>query len=312
MPASDAQASPLGFDRWEHGLPRRGSTPAAPIHVQAFGEDTWVLRQAKLVCYEAPFMYLLRGSDRSLLVDTGAVSDARRFPLRLTVDEIIGKDGPLLVVHTHGHGDHVAADRQFSDRANTVLVNRDLPSVYEFFGWSSPTSQGPGATTLTDVGSLKASIELGDRRIDVIPTPGHHATSISFSDSLTRWLLSGDTVYPGRLYVQDYPAFRVSLDRLVELAESNRASYVLGCHVEMTSVPGRDYPIGCTYQPDEPPLEMSVEQLVAVREASRSIVVPGIYPSDDFIIYNGTGLGVAWRPACRGLAHRTRELLFGH
>lgn len=222
-------------------------------------------------------------------------------PLRSMVDEIIGKDGPLLVVHTHGHGNHVSADGQFSNCANTVLVDQDLPSVYDLFGWESPTSQMSEATTLTDVGSLKASIDLGNRLIDVIPTPGHHAASISFSDPLTRWLLSGDTVYPGRFCVQDYPAFRVSLDRLVELAESNGTSYVLGCHIEMTSFPGRDYPIGCTYQPGEPPLKMPVEQLVAVREASRSIVVPGIYPSDDFIIYNGTGLGVAWRPPAGGL-----------
>ena len=42
----------------------------------------------------------------------------------------------------------------------------------------------------------------------------------------------------------------------------------MGCHVEMTRTPGRDYPLGSTYQPDEPPLQMTVGQLGAVREAA--------------------------------------------
>jgi hydroxyacylglutathione hydrolase len=63
---------------------------------------------------------------------------------------------------------------------------------------------------------------------------------------------------------------------------------VLGCHIEMTTEPGRDYPIGTTYQPDEPPLQLTVDQLIAVRDAAQSVADdPGAHVFDDFIIYNG-------------------------
>jgi hypothetical protein len=48
-----------------------------------------ILRQNKAVHYEAPFLYLLFGSDRALLVDTGATPDPPLFPLRATVDRLL-------------------------------------------------------------------------------------------------------------------------------------------------------------------------------------------------------------------------------
>ena len=44
----------------------------------------------------------------------------------------------------------------------------------------------------------------------------------------------------------------------------------MGCHIEMTRTPGRDYPIGTTYQPDEPPLQMAPDRLLAVRDGARA------------------------------------------
>ena len=103
------------------------------------------------------------------------------------------------------------------------------------------------------------------------------------------FLLTGDTVYPGRLYVQDMPAFIDSLDRLVRLAESRGVRHVMGCHIEMSRSPGRDYPLGTTYQPEEPPLQMTVDQLRAVRDAAVMAVAgsPGAHSFDDFAIFNG-------------------------
>ena len=63
---------------------------------------------------------------------------------------------------------------------------------------------------------------------------------------------------------------------------------MLGCHIEMTRQPRRDYPVGCRYQPDEPPLQMTVQQLVDRRDAARSVgAEPGAHTFDDFLILNG-------------------------
>jgi hypothetical protein len=124
-------------------------------------------------------------------------------------------------------------------------------------------------------------------------------------DPWTGFLLTGDTVLPGRLYAFDFPQFVASLDRMVAMAESRPVTHVLGCHIEMTRRPGRDYPLGARYQPDEPPLEMTVGQLWNVRAAAAAVASqPGPHRFDDFIIYHQPGLRDHLKLGARALAHK--------
>jgi glyoxylase-like metal-dependent hydrolase (beta-lactamase superfamily II) len=137
--------------------------------------------------------------------------------------------------------------------------------------------------------------------------PGHHAAAVTIYDPGTGILLTGDTVLPGRLYAFDYPAYLATLDRLVAFAATRTVTHVLGCHVEMTSRPGRDYPLGATYQPDERVLEMTVDQLTAIRDAARSVAGKrGVHRFDDFVIYHEPRRADLVKLMARGLAHRIR------
>jgi glyoxylase-like metal-dependent hydrolase (beta-lactamase superfamily II) len=293
---------------WIHGprSPRRDGEP--PIQVHATDPHTFVLRQSKAVHYEGPFLYLFCGNDRALLLDTGATADPERFPLRATVEGILDRwlaDRPrdgyeLVVAHTHGHGDHVAADRQFQDRPATTLVPATAEAARSFFG-IDPWPDGV------------AHFDLGGRVLEVSGCPGHHEASVAVYDPWSGFLVTGDTVYPGRLYVRDFPAFMASLDRLVELARSRPVTRVMGCHIEMRATPRRDYAIGETYQPDEAPLPMTVEQLVAVRDAARSVARrPGRHVFDDFIIFHGPCLTAMPAQLARSLWSRLRSRLRTH
>jgi glyoxylase-like metal-dependent hydrolase (beta-lactamase superfamily II) len=254
------------------------------IRVRWHGRDTVVMRQGKSVHFEAPFLFLLFGRTSALLLDTGAAADEEDFPLRATVDHLletwIEREGvpetyPLVVAHTHPHDDHIAGDPQLADRPGTTVVGHDEASVGAFFGLD-----GPGAS---------APFDLGGRVLDVLAAPGHHATAIAVFDPATGWLLTGDTVYPGRLYIDDDVAFAATLDRLAELARLRPVTAVLGCHVEMTSQPGVDYPTGTIEQPEEPPLPMSPDRLEAVRVAAHEAIGrPGRHVSDDFVLVNRT------------------------
>ncbi|MDQ2739421.1 MAG: MBL fold metallo-hydrolase, partial [Actinomycetota bacterium] len=116
-----------------------------------------------------------------------------------------------------------------------------------------------------------------------------------------------DTVYPGRLYVKDYPAFVASIDRLAQFASRNPVGAILGCHIEMTTTPGLDYPIGVTYQPDERPLPLTVNQLLRVREATRAVADrPGAHAFDDVVIFNGACRAAVARQLIRALRQRLR------
>ena len=134
----------------------------------------------------------------------------------------------------------------------------------------------------------RRTMDLGGRVLDVLAIPGHHEAHIALYDRWTRLLLTGDSVYPGRLYVGDPRAFAASMDRLVALAEERAVRHVLGCHIEMSGRPGHDYPTGTTYQPDEAPLAMTVEQLGQVRAAAHRFVDrPGVHRFDSFHLWIG-------------------------
>ena len=53
-----------------HGSPDCSEGIDQPIQVFQQDKSTWVLRQNKCLSFEAPFMYLLLGDDRALLLDT--------------------------------------------------------------------------------------------------------------------------------------------------------------------------------------------------------------------------------------------------
>ena len=264
---------------WIHGSDPTGPRSDPPLQVQSVGENTRVIRQSKDVDYEAPFLYLLFGERRAFLLDTGATVDAELFPLRATIDALVcdwlashPRDGyELVIAHSHAHGDHVAGDGQFADRLLTTIVGADVDAVRSFYGVGD------------DLAGV-ARLDLGGRTLEVIRIPGHDATSIALFDSETGWLLTGDSLYRGRLYVEDGPAFVASVARLDDFARARPVKAVMGCHIEMTTTPGVDYPTGTLWQPDEPPVELSTAHLAQLRSVAEVALTPGRYVFDDFII----------------------------
>jgi glyoxylase-like metal-dependent hydrolase (beta-lactamase superfamily II) len=61
------------------------------------------------------------------------------------------------------------------------------------------------------------TVDLGDRRLRVLSTPGHTPTSVSLYDEARRQLFAGDLVYPGELY-----AFLPGASRGAYLATTRR------------------------------------------------------------------------------------------
>ena len=231
-------------------------TPHFLVH--AYNSDFFILRQPACTNYEKPFLYLLFGDRRALLLDTGAGG----IDVAAEVDRVVqawraqhgNRAIELVVAHTHGHGDHVAGDSLFRGKPGVTLVEKDTASVRAFFGilrWPRDS----------------ATIDLGGRVIDVLPIPGHQPASIAMYDRRTGILLTGDTFYPGRLYVRDTAAFATSVHRLRVFAEQHRIVSILGTHIENMSAPGKDYVVGTKDQPDEHSLPLTVAQLRTLDDA---------------------------------------------
>jgi hydroxyacylglutathione hydrolase len=266
-------------DRWLTGGPKCMELPEWQVH--EYNPDLYLLRQSGCTYFEKPFIFLIFGDSKALLLDTGAENGDVVPTLQRTIHRWLLRKSratiPLLVAHTHEHGDHTAGDAAIGAMQDpaipvtlvpaTVGANREL---YRIKHW--PDERG--------------SVDLGNRIIDAIPIPGHSAASIALYDRRTAILFSGDTLYPGRLYVRDYPAFVASVTRLVEFTEAKPIAHILGNHIEEARTPYVDYPVGTIYQPDEHELALPRASLLELQSALASQHGrPGRLAMRDFTIW---------------------------
>ena len=240
--------------RWNGGALdcRPGTEPAIQVH--QYNASTYILRESLCATSEAPFMYLMIGSQRAMLIDTGDVADPARAPLARTVLGLLPMTAtgrlPLLVVHSHRHLDHRAGDPQFAHLPGVQVVGYDLASVKRFYGFANwPEGQ--------------ATLDLGDRQVDVLPAPGHQETEVVFYDRQTALMFTGDFLLPGRLLVDDAAADAASARRIADFAADKPIAYVLGGHIEM-NLDGNLYGFGSRFHPNERPLQLSKTELMAM------------------------------------------------
>ena len=278
MAAPVSPAAPAAsFPTWING---ENCATEPKIQVHAYDANTFILRQSMCTDFEGPFIYLLFGKDKVLMEDTGASANPP-IPLYLTVKRIIdrwlrinGKTSiQLVVAHSHAHGDHVACDGQFVGKPNTTVVGTSVNAVKTFFGITTWPTQ-------------IVNYDLGGRIVDVIPIPGHETSHIAFYDRNTQLLLTGDTLYPGRLYISDFPTYMQSIQRLVDFTSVNEVSHVLGTHIEMSAVPGEQFPIGSTFHPNEHVLQLSRDHLLELLDGLIGMqAAPHIETHNDFVIW---------------------------
>ncbi|OUS30725.1 MBL fold metallo-hydrolase [Thalassotalea sp. 42_200_T64] len=276
---SEDEASPLQQKQWLHGSADCLLNKQQPIDIFRFDQSSYILRQNKCLNFEAPFIYLLIGTEKALVLDTGATESADEFPLYETVRTLIkqqaGQAGTIekeiLVIHSHSHSDHYAGDPQFAGKPNVTLVEPNSRAMMHFFDFNDwPVSV--------------VNIELGQRKLTIIPTPGHQEEAITIFDAQTKWLLTGDTFYPGFIYVKNWQDYQHSVARLVEFTQSHEVSYVLGAHIEMTAADGVYYPIGTMYQPNEADLALTPEHLLALDLELKKLDEPEQIIFNDFIV----------------------------
>ncbi len=177
-------------------------------------------------------MWHVRGRDRDLLIDTGL----GHFPLRDSVP-MLREARPLMCVASHAHFDHIGNHHEFEERwihASEAHILADprpewtLADPYadeSMFivppqGWTTgdyKVRPAPATRLLAD-GDL---IDLGDRRFEVIHTPGHSPGGIALYERATGTLIAGDIVYDGPLvtdtFHSDLADYRRSLARLGRL-----------------------------------------------------------------------------------------------
>ncbi len=142
-------------------------------------------------------MYLIVGSERTALIDTGT-----GFAVDATIDSLkkhLGGRKLDIVILTHRHYDHVGGLRG--------IIKEFSPVLYAGPEDAAPLREGDSESTLGTKfgGSIDPMgvidfcegdrIDLGGHVLRSIYTPGHTIGSICVLDEVTGSLFSGDTVF---------------------------------------------------------------------------------------------------------------------
>jgi hypothetical protein len=103
------------------------------MEVHAYNPDLYILRENGCVNYEKPFLYLFFGSQKALLIDTGAGETHVAPAVSGVVDEWAARNHreppPLIVGHSHSFRPEYPPTR-FSD-ANAPYCFRRVRHVSE-------------------------------------------------------------------------------------------------------------------------------------------------------------------------------------
>lgn len=177
--------------------------------------------------WEETHCYLLNGWKYSLLIDTGlGICDIQHQVNQLT-------DKPVIAIATHVHWDHIGGHYFFPDfyaheaelswldgefpltieQIKSMVVDRcDLPgdfdvNEYKFF-------QGKPSRVLKN----NEVIDIGDRSVQVLHTPGHSPGHMCFWEEERGYLFTGDLVYLDTLFAYfpstDPEAYLDSLEQI--------------------------------------------------------------------------------------------------
>ena len=265
--------------KWMTGGPKCMEVPEWQVH--EYNPDMYILRQSGCTDTEMPFLYLFFGKDRGLLWDTGSRNGNLAPTFQRVVHNWLERNHrssiSVVITHSHSHDDHT-----FGDSALQALGDPAIPIIFV-------PSKVSDTKTFFDIASWPdgtGMVDLGARVLDIIPLPGHDAVSIALYDHRTGILLTGDSLYPGRLYIRDFPAFQASTERLIAFLEGKPVAHVLGNHIEQSNTPFLDFPIGSIYHPEEHPLEMTFGTLLELENRLKSMNgVPHRLAMRDFTIW---------------------------
>ncbi len=196
--------------------------------------------------WEETHCYLLNGTKRSLLIDTGlGICDIRDAVTPLTVQ-------PVTAVATHIHWDHIGGHRYYPDFYAHALelawLQGGFPQPVETIrGYVTERCRLPEGYdvntyvffqgTPTKVLHGGEQIDLGDRQITVLHTPGHSPGHMCFWEAERGYLFTGDLAYKGELTAYFPSTDPQAYLRSLETAAALPAKRVFPAHHDLSIRP---------------------------------------------------------------------------
>ena len=196
--------------------------------INEIDKDTYVISEYRH--WEETHCYLLNGTKRSLLIDTGLGI--------CNISEVISEltDKPVTAIATHIHWDHIGGHKYYPDfyahEAELDWLNGGFPQPLETIReYVVDRCELPTDFQINEYKFFQGKptkilhggehIDLGGRMVAVIHTPGHAPGHMCFWEANTGYLFTGDLVYKDTLTAwfpsTDPKAYLKSLETVSEL-----------------------------------------------------------------------------------------------
>ena len=195
--------------------------------VRTLADDVRLIDEPHIEPFYRCNVWHVRGRDRDALIDSGMGVVSLRQHVPLVTER------PLVAIASHTHFDHVGCHHEFEERAvhraeagilahpsrrSTLAEPYVTDGIFtalppEPYASRTYRVRGAVATRLLDDGD---AIDLGNRVLEVIHTPGHSPGGIALWEAATATLFSGDIVYDGPLIEDAYHADAADYVRSVE------------------------------------------------------------------------------------------------
>ena len=245
--ATHGSPPPPGQPAWCRALPRPEYKPLERVRVSDPWFEVYRVAPDVFAIYEPHqaeevISYLILGTKQAMLFDTGmGISDIQKVTAELT-------ELPIVVLNSHTHLDHVGGNWQFKDvlgmdtdftraRAKGAtagaqgeigpdMICGGLPEGFD------SRSYATRPWTITRSIHDGDRLDLGDRVLEILSTPGHTPDAVCLLDRAHGLLFTGDTYYPAPIWLfrpeTDLDAYAASVQRLAALA--SQLTTVLGAH----------------------------------------------------------------------------------
>lgn len=175
--------------------------------VEVIDDNTFAISEYKH--WEETHCYLMCGTEKAVLIDTGlGVSN-----IRSVVDSLTTL--PIMAVTTHAHWDHIGGHKYFEDIAvheaekEWLSVRFPIPLQVVKRNLMCKPCDFPKDFMLEDYQIFTRTpqyilhdgdyLDLGNRKLMVIHTPGHSPGHCCFYELDREYLFSGDLIYKGCL-----------------------------------------------------------------------------------------------------------------
>ncbi len=173
-------------------------------------------------------VFLIMGSKEAILFDAGTGENKHE-----SIAQLIRSltTLPITVLLSHFHFDHIGSIGDFNRIAMPdILSLKDRISVDSLIDLKQDETLTKSTVTLKISGlfPVEKDIDLGNRKIKILPTPGHTKESISIIDNENGYIFTGDLIYNGLLLLDDGRAYVNSINVILE--NSDAKYRVFGSH----------------------------------------------------------------------------------